>query len=99
MLSCDRLYITNNQSLQVWSPLENVLKKYGGYREPRLADGEWRELCTTKWRLLGLIDLVVSEIKIGLFHCSWPVYEIASDSLSLWEFGGEGWTHFSGRVE
>lgn len=39
-----------------------------------------------------MIGLVVSEIKVESFHCSWPVYEIASDSLSLWDFGGEGWT-------
>lgn len=57
-----------------------------------MAGGEWREVCKAKWRLLGLIGLVVSEIKVKLFHCSWSVYEIASDSLCLWEFGGEGWT-------
>lgn len=33
-----------------------------------------------------MICLVVSEIKVEFLHCSWPVYEIASDSLSLWEF-------------
>lgn len=37
-----------------------------------------------------MICLVVSEIKVEIFQCSWPVYEIASDSLSLGEFGREG---------
>lgn len=88
VLSCDCLYITDNQRLQVWSLFENVLKKYRGYREPCLAGGAWREVCTAKWRQ-GLIGLVVSEIKVvsEFFHSFWPACEIASDSLSLWSLG------------
>lgn len=89
---CSLVIICTSLITRVWSPFENVLKKYRGCRESSLADGEWREVCIAKWRLLGLIGLVVSEIKVKLFHCSWPVYEITSDSLSLWEFGGVGWT-------
>lgn len=52
--------------------MEKGLKNHRVWGEPSLTYGEWRRGCTAKWRLLGLICLVVSEIKVEFSHCSWP---------------------------